>query len=123
MVIFFAGIIRQIRPIDNDFETRFEIFIKATEVTEKRKFAVARLNIFVAALNSHPPSVQASSLVGYVPENSPVGTIVRSLNNQQPIQFAVTDPDLVNEILSSKLANIADLHIKFAEPERSPTSV
>ncbi|XP_021945639.1 cadherin-99C [Folsomia candida] len=89
-----SGIIRQIRPIDNDFETRFEIFIKATEVTEKRKFAVARLNIFVAALNSHPPSVQASSLVGYVPENSPVGTIVRSLNNQQPIQFAVTDPDL-----------------------------
>ncbi|CAL8106487.1 unnamed protein product [Orchesella dallaii] len=89
-----TGIVRQIRPIDNDQETRFEIYLKATEVTEARRSAYAKLEILVKALNSHPPIIQATSLVGYVDENSAVGTPVLSLADNQPIRFTVTDPDL-----------------------------
>lgn len=116
------GIIRQIRAIDNDFETRFEIFIKATEVTERRRSAVAKLNVFVQALNSHPPVIKASSLVGYVPENSPLGTVVVSVNNHQPIQFVVLDSDLV--LLFFLFKSFGDLTLViFAEPERPSTKI
>ncbi|ODN02036.1 Protocadherin-15 [Orchesella cincta] len=89
-----TGIVRQIRPIDNDQETTFEIYLKATEVTEARRSAYAKLVILVKALNSHPPIIQSNSLVGYVDENSAVGTPVLSLADNQPIHFTVSDPDL-----------------------------
>lgn len=51
--------------------------------------------ITVKALNSHPPIIQATSLVGYVDENAVVGTPVLSLSDNQPVRFTVSDPDLV----------------------------
>lgn len=71
-------------------------FIQATEVTEARRAAYSKLVILVKALNSHPPIIQANSLVGYVDENAAVGTPVLSAVDNQPIHFSVTDPDLVS---------------------------
>lgn len=51
--------------------------------------------ITVKALNSHPPIIQTTSLVGYVDENAVVGTPVLSLTDNQPVRFTVSDPDLV----------------------------
>jgi hypothetical protein len=106
---YLLGIIRQIRPIDNDYETGFEMWIKGTEVTEARRSALAKLKIQVSALNSHPPEVHASSLVGFVPENSPVGTAVRSLQDDQPIRFHVTDTDLVRNLKT--IRRITNTHL------------
>ncbi|CAG7733991.1 unnamed protein product, partial [Allacma fusca] len=89
-----TGVVRQIRPVDNDEEVRFDIILKATEVTPDKRSATAKLIITVHAVDSHPPIIQASALVGYVEENSPVGTVVLAFHDHLPIHFSVTDPDL-----------------------------
>jgi len=65
-----------------------------------KRSAATKLTIYVNAVDSHPPTIETTSLIGYVPENSQPGTPVLSLEDSQPIRFIVSDPDLVNRYMS-----------------------
>ncbi|XP_013173733.1 PREDICTED: protocadherin-15 [Papilio xuthus] len=88
-----TGAVRQLLPVDTTVAKRFQLVIKAEEITEGRRYTTAKLTITVRPVDASPPVVNASSEEGQVEENSPRGTKVLDLN-RKPIKLSVSDPDL-----------------------------
>nr|CAD7198411.1 unnamed protein product [Timema douglasi] len=89
-----TGAVKQIRPVDTSVAKKFEIIVKAEEVSEMRRFTTAKLLITVKPVDSHPPEIIASALDGFADENAPLGTKVIDMEGK-PIVLNVTDADLV----------------------------
>ncbi|XP_028034875.1 cadherin-99C [Bombyx mandarina] len=88
-----TGAVRQLVPVDTSIAKKFQLVIKAEEVSEAKRYTTAKLTITVRPVDASPPVVKASSDLGEVEENSPKGTKVLDLNGQ-PIELTVSDPDL-----------------------------
>ncbi|XP_026273024.1 cadherin-99C [Frankliniella occidentalis] len=88
-----TGAVRQTQPVDTSVTKKFQLIIKAAEVSEAKRFATAKLEITVKPVDVNPPEIIATATEGYVEENSPVGTQILDVNGK-PISFTVTDADL-----------------------------
>ncbi|XP_026731522.1 cadherin-99C [Trichoplusia ni] len=88
-----TGAVRQLVPVDTSIAKKFQLVIKAEEVTEARRFTTAKLTITVRPVDASPPVVSASADEGEVEENSPKGTKILDRNGE-PILLTVSDPDL-----------------------------
>ncbi|XP_063893861.1 cadherin-99C isoform X2 [Helicoverpa armigera] len=88
-----TGAVRQLVPVDTSIAKKFQLVIKAEEVTEARRFTTAKLTITVRPVDASPPVIEASSNEGMVEENSPKGTKVLD-EHGDPIRLTVSDPDL-----------------------------
>ncbi|CAB3235908.1 unnamed protein product [Arctia plantaginis] len=88
-----TGAVRQLVPVDTTIAKKFQLVIKAEEVSEARRFTTAKLTITVRPVDASPPVVEASSDEGVIEENSPKGTNVVD-SSGKPIKLTVSDPDL-----------------------------
>lgn len=88
-----TGVLKQIKIVDTTVAKRFDIVVRAQEVSEAKRFTNAKLSITVKPVDANPPAIVASNIVGYVDENSPVGTVVVD-EHGAPIELHVTDADL-----------------------------
>ncbi|KAF7995558.1 hypothetical protein HCN44_006665 [Aphidius gifuensis] len=91
-----TGAVRQIKAVDTTVTKKFDIIIKAVEVSEAKRSATAKLSITVKPVDSNPPAITASSVEGFVDENAPTGTKVIDANGN-PIKLLVSDADLSPE--------------------------
>ncbi|XP_015184942.1 PREDICTED: protocadherin-15 [Polistes dominula] len=88
-----TGAVKQIKAVDTSVTKKFDIIIKAVEVSEAKRSATAKLIITVKPVDSNPPVITASNNEGFVDENAPVGTKVID-KNAKPITLTVSDADL-----------------------------
>ncbi|KAK0076977.1 hypothetical protein PV325_004605 [Microctonus aethiopoides] len=91
-----TGAVKQIRAVDTTVTKKFDIIIKAVEMSEAKRSATAKLSITVKPVDSNPPVITASTVEGFVDENAPVGTKVIDKNGN-PIKLTVSDADLGSE--------------------------
>lgn len=87
-----TGILKQVKVIDTSVAKKFDIIVKAEEVSESRRFTTAKLSITVKPVDSNPPVISSSHTEGYVDENSPVGTKIVDIQGN-PIRLKTTDAD------------------------------
>lgn len=88
-----TGVLKQIKLVDSSVTAKkFDIIVKAQEVSEAERFTTAKLTINVKAVDAYPPVISASDTDGFVDENSPVGTKVNDAKGQ-PIRLTTTDAD------------------------------
>ncbi|XP_018578210.1 cadherin-99C [Anoplophora glabripennis] len=87
-----TGAVHQTKPVDTSTTKKFEIIIKAQEVSEAKRSTTAKLFITVKPVDAHPPEIQLSSVEGYVDENSPIGEKVLD-SNGRPLVVTVEDKD------------------------------
>ncbi|CAG9579685.1 unnamed protein product [Danaus chrysippus] len=88
-----TGAVRQLVPVDTSIAKKFQLVIKAEEISEAKRFTTAKLTITVRPIDASPPVVTSSSDEGQVEENSPKGTKVLDKSGN-PIRLTVSDPDL-----------------------------
>nr|XP_034178861.1 cadherin-99C isoform X3 [Osmia lignaria] len=88
-----TGAVKQIKAVDTTVTKKFDINIKAVEVSEAKRSATAKLTITVKPVDSNPPIITASNVEGFVDENAPIGTKVIDKNGD-PIVLTVSDADL-----------------------------
>ncbi|XP_012058840.1 PREDICTED: protocadherin-15 [Atta cephalotes] len=88
-----TGAVKQIKAVDTTVTKKFDIIIKAVEVSETKRSATAKLAITVKPVDSNPPVITASNIEGFVDENAPIGTKVID-ENGNPIVLTVSDADL-----------------------------
>ncbi|XP_023225888.1 cadherin-99C-like, partial [Centruroides sculpturatus] len=89
------GNIRQIKAVDRSVSKIFSIIIKAEEETEGKRFTTAKLTVDVLPVDNNPPIITPTALIGYVDENSPVGTtVVTARDGKEPLKLVVTDADI-----------------------------
>ncbi|XP_071438739.1 cadherin-99C isoform X2 [Hetaerina americana] len=88
-----SGAVKQIRPVDTSIAKKFELIIKAEEISESKRFATAKLIITVKPVDSHPPEIVPTAIEGLVNENAPIGTKVLDKDGN-PIVLKVVDVDL-----------------------------
>ncbi|XP_028050780.1 cadherin-99C isoform X1 [Monomorium pharaonis] len=88
-----TGAVRQIKAVDTTVTKKFDIIIKAVEVSEAKRSATAKLTITVKPVDSNPPVITASNIEGFVDENAPIGTKVIDKSGN-PIVLTVSDADL-----------------------------
>ncbi|XP_076651067.1 cadherin 99C isoform X1 [Halictus rubicundus] len=91
-----TGAVKQIKAVDTTVTKKFDIIIKAVEVSEAKRSATAKLTITVKPVDSNPPIITASNIEGFVDENAPIGTKVID-KNAEPIVLTVSDADLSPE--------------------------
>lgn len=82
--------------VDTSIAKKFEIVVKAEEVSEMKRFTTAKLTITIKPVDANPPVIKVSASEGFVDENSPIGTKVMSKLGQQ-IRFITTDADLADD--------------------------
>lgn len=88
-----TGILKHIKIVDANVASEFEIIVKAEEVTELKRFTTAKLTIKVKRQDTGPPVINATAVVGFVEENSAIGTKVLDANGK-PIMLSISDNDL-----------------------------
>ncbi|XP_050665253.1 cadherin-99C isoform X2 [Leptidea sinapis] len=88
-----SGAVRQLVVVDTSVAKKFQLVIKAEEISEAKRFTTAKLTITVRPIDASPPVVSTTSDDGHVEENSPRGTKVLD-GDGQPIRLSVSDPDL-----------------------------
>ncbi|XP_076383381.1 cadherin 99C isoform X1 [Megalopta genalis] len=88
-----TGAVKQIKAVDTTVTKKFDIIIKAVEVSEAKRSATAKLTITVKPVDSNPPIITASNVEGFVDENAAIGTKVIDKNGG-PIVLTVSDADL-----------------------------
>ncbi|KAL9892419.1 cadherin 99C isoform 2-T4 [Glossina fuscipes fuscipes] len=88
-----TGVLKQIKAVDTSTAKKYDIIVKAEEVSQAKRFTTAKLTIMVKPVDANPPIISASSTEGYVDENSPVGTKVLD-SRGKPLSFKTTDADL-----------------------------
>ncbi|XP_030369787.1 cadherin-99C [Scaptodrosophila lebanonensis] len=88
-----TGILKQIKAVDTSTAKRYDIIVRAEEISPARRFTTAKLSIDVKPVDASPPVISSSAVDGYVDENSPIGTKIVDANNV-PIMFQTTDADL-----------------------------
>lgn len=88
-----SGAVRQIKPVDTAVTKKFDIIIRAQEVSEAKRSTTAKLTITVKPVDASPPKIHTSAPEGYVNENAPIGTEVIDKDGN-PLVLTVTDDDL-----------------------------
>ncbi|XP_015117521.1 cadherin-99C [Diachasma alloeum] len=88
-----TGAVKQIRAVDTTVTKKFDIIIKAVEVSEAKRSTTAKLTITVKPVDSNPPVITASAVEGFVDENAPIGTKVIDKGGAA-IKLTVSDADL-----------------------------
>ncbi|XP_049870915.1 cadherin-99C isoform X2 [Pectinophora gossypiella] len=88
-----TGAVRQLKAVDTSIAKKFDLIIRAEEVSEGKRFTTAKLTVTVRPVDASPPVVEASADEGEVEENSPKGTKVLD-EEGEPIRLSVSDPDL-----------------------------
>lgn len=88
-----TGILKHIKVVDANVANEFDIVVKAEEVSQQKRFTTARLTIKVKKMDTSPPVINATAIVGYVDENSAIGTRILDVNGM-PIHLSITDDDL-----------------------------
>lgn len=91
-----TGVLKQIKIVDTAVAKRFDVIVKAEEVSESKRFTTAKLAITVKPVDSNPPVITATDIEGYVDENSPVGTKVVD-DKGRPIMLRTSDADLSDD--------------------------
>lgn len=91
-----TGVLKQIKIVDTTVAKRFNIIVKAEEMSESKRFTTAKLAVNVKPVDANPPVINATDLEGYVDENSPVGTVVTDARGD-PIRLKTTDADLADD--------------------------
>ncbi|XP_032795630.2 cadherin-99C isoform X2 [Daphnia magna] len=93
-----SGWVKQIKAANRSIVNKFDLIVKAEEVTPKKRFSNAVLSIDVGNDNNFAPRLVAEALEGFVDENSPVGTPVISARRKgQPLQLKVVEEDTQSE--------------------------
>ena len=92
---FLTGVIRQSDPVSRVSAKEYNISVRATEVSRNRLSADTFVIIRVLAEDLSPPVLSASSPIGYVDENSNIGTPVLDANGNN-ITFKLADADIVS---------------------------
>lgn len=87
-----TGILKHIKIVDANVASEFEIIVKAEEITEMKRFTTAKLTIKVKRQDTSPPVINATAVVGFVEENSAIGTRVLD-SDGNPIMLSVLDND------------------------------
>lgn len=90
-----TGVLKHIKIVDGNVANRFDIVVKAEEVSETRRFTTAKLTIHVKKVDANPPVISATAVESFVDENSPIGTNVVDMNGDS-IQFTTSDADLTD---------------------------
>lgn len=88
-----TGILKHIKIVDANVASEFEIIVKAEEVSEMKRFTTAKLTIKIKRQDTSPPVINATAVVGFVEENSPIGTKILDANGK-PIMLSISDTDL-----------------------------
>ncbi|XP_055849047.1 cadherin-99C isoform X1 [Episyrphus balteatus] len=88
-----TGVLKQIKAVDTSTAKKYDIIVKAEEVSEAKRFTTAKLTIMVKPVDANPPIIAASDIEGYVEENSMIGTRVLDASGK-PISFQTSDADL-----------------------------
>lgn len=88
-----TGVLKHIKIVDANVANRFDIVVKAEEVSEAKRFTTAKLTIHVKKVDANPPVIAATAVESFVDENSPIGTNVVDAAGEL-IQFTTTDADL-----------------------------
>ncbi|XP_017860568.1 PREDICTED: protocadherin-15 [Drosophila arizonae] len=89
-----TGVLKQIKAVDTSTAKRYDIVVRAEEISPPpRRFTTAKLTIAVKPVDANPPVISSSDIVGYVDENSPIGTKVVDAKGV-PITLRTTDDDL-----------------------------
>ena len=91
---FLTGVIRQSDPVSRVSAKEYNISVRATEVSRNRLSADTFVIIRVLAEDLSPPVLSVSSPIGYVDENSNIGTPVLDANGNN-ITFKLADADIV----------------------------
>ncbi|XP_014233945.1 cadherin-99C isoform X2 [Trichogramma pretiosum] len=91
-----TGAVNQVRAVDTTVTKKFDIIIKATEVSDAERSATAKLTITVKPVDSNPPVISATSIEGFVDENAAIGTKVTDTAGN-PIVLTVSDADLSSD--------------------------
>ena len=92
---FQTGIVKQIAPVSRTSAKEYNISVKATEVSRKRLSAETFLLVKIMAEDLSPPVLSTTAEIGYIDENSEVGTVVVDSSGQN-ITFKITDSDIVS---------------------------
>ncbi|XP_046657764.1 cadherin-99C-like isoform X2 [Daphnia pulicaria] len=93
-----SGWVKQIKPANRSVVNKFDLIVKAEEMTSKKRSSSATLSIEVGNDNNFAPRLVAEALEGFVDENSPVGTPVISARRKgQPLQLKVVEEDSESE--------------------------
>lgn len=88
-----TGILKHIKVVEANVANDFEIIVKAEEVSPQKRFTTAKLTIKVKKMDTSPPVINATTVVGFVEENSAIGTRVLDVNGK-PIHFSIIDDEL-----------------------------
>uniref|UniRef100_A0A8D8MA25 Protocadherin-15 n=2 Tax=Cacopsylla melanoneura TaxID=428564 RepID=A0A8D8MA25_9HEMI len=89
-----TGVVRQTHPVEySSAMKKFEIVVKAEEISESHRFTTARLFIEVKPVDANPPQIILNAGEGFVDENSPVGTKVTDTQGNR-LRLLVNDADL-----------------------------
>lgn len=88
-----TGVLKQIKPVDTSTAKKYELIVKAEEVSTAKRFTTAKLIIMVKPVDANPPVITATSIVGYVDENSAPGTRIAD-EQGKAIIFHTSDADL-----------------------------
>ncbi|XP_059611482.1 cadherin-99C [Phlebotomus argentipes] len=91
-----TGILKQVKVIDTSVAKKFDIIVKAEEVSEARRFTTAKLSITVKPVDSNPPVIASSDTEGFVDENSSIGTKIVD-SKGMPIRLTTTDADFTDD--------------------------
>lgn len=91
-----TGVLKQIKIVDTTVAKKFDIIVKAEEVSEAKRFTTAKLVITIKPVDANPPVITVTDIEGFVDENSPIGTkVVDAMGN--PIRLTTTDDDLTDD--------------------------
>ena len=97
---FQTGVITQSDPVTRVSAKEYNISVRATEVSRKRLSADTFVLIRILAEDLSPPVLKVSSPIGYVDENSNVGTPIVDANGNN-ITFKIEDADIVSKLYLS----------------------
>ena len=91
---FQTGVVSQIAPVSRTSAKEYDITIRAREVSSKKLFAETTLSIKIMAEDLNPPVLTVSDAIGYIDENSVVGTLVTNSKGEN-ITFQISDADIL----------------------------
>ncbi|XP_076458556.1 cadherin-99C-like [Babylonia areolata] len=84
--------------INRSFTTTVRIFIRAIEETDQNRYERALVTATILPANDFNPIITSSinSFVGYIPENSPRGTLITDFSGTQFIRLQIVDSDVLS---------------------------
>ncbi|XP_053387597.1 cadherin-99C-like isoform X2 [Mercenaria mercenaria] len=95
----YTATLRQIRTVTRHETKEFSLFLKAKQTDDESKYCIAQIMFTIIPSNFNYPVVMTNvdGNVGYIAEDAPSGTIVRTAasGEVEPLEIRVTDADLI----------------------------